>query len=261
MFRHPLPEQAELEGYYADPAYLESAYFADSGQGPAAAGPEVGIYLESLAWLDGNLVSVSAGERKLLDVGCGNGQFLALAEQHRWKCEGIELSHELCERARSLCVAELHRGDFLDVDLPAASYDVVTMWDLLEHVLDPDLVLARARELLRPGGCLVVFTINSESLFNWLGDISYRATGGRLTTAVELLYDARHNWYLTPSTLDRLLKQAGLRAVDRCQHRAYLGRWLSEPAPVWVKVAGNLVDLASMAASQCYRQLVYCRAV
>lgn len=133
------------------------------------------------------------------------------------------------------------------------------MWDLLEHVNDPQAALAAARRLLAPDGVLLVFTIDSASLFNLAGDALWRASGGRAVRPLKLLYDARHNFYFTRPALTRVLADAGFTPERWRADRAYLGRWVSEPAPWYLFAGGYVVDLASMAIGRPYRRTVYCR--
>src|SRR5205807_2163563 len=119
-------------------------------------------------------------------------------------------------------------------------FDVITMWDFLEHVLDPESVLAKVRRLLVPGGVLLVFTIDSTSLLNRVGGFLYHASRRRAVRILELLYDFRHNYYFTKPALAALLERSGFRIERWRAHRAHLGRWLAEPAP-WYLFAGGLV--------------------
>ena len=248
-FRHPQPSAAELRAMYEDPRYHESAYFHE----PGARSPELRIFRRGLADL---AALVSPG--RLLDVGCARGSFLALARERGWQAEGVELStrHAAHARARGFPVWE---GDFAAAPFAAGSFQAITMWDFLEHVNEPRTVLATARRLLAPDGVLLIFTIDSTSLFNLAGDALFRISGGRAVRPLELLYDARHNYYFTPSALARLLDDAGFRAERWRADRAYLGRWVSEPAPWYLFAGGFLVDLVSLLVGRPYRRTVYCR--
>jgi 2-polyprenyl-3-methyl-5-hydroxy-6-metoxy-1,4-benzoquinol methylase len=249
QFRHPLPSAAELHAMYEDPRYHASQYFDE----PGPRSPELRIFRRGLADL-AELVPVG----RLLDVGCARGTFLALARAAGWQAEGIELSHRHVElaRERGLTVFE---GDIATAALPAGSYQAVTMWDVLEHVNDPAAVLASARRLLAPGGVLLVFTIDSTSLFNVAGDVLFGVTGGRAVRPLELLYDARHNHYFTRAALVRVLGDAGFHVERWRTDRAYLGRWVSEPAPWYLFAGGFLLDVASLLVRRPYRRTAYCR--
>jgi 2-polyprenyl-3-methyl-5-hydroxy-6-metoxy-1,4-benzoquinol methylase len=252
-FRRPFPTAEELHAMYENPDYLNAAYFA-SARGSAS--PEIQIYGQALHWLGAH---VEGDARTLLDVGFGSGLFLRMARDAGWTAVGVEFSAAHAERAGREHGLDVRCGDFLTVPLAARTFDAVTMWDFLEHVLDPEAVLARAVTLLRPGGYIVIFTIDTSSLFNVLGHVLSKVAGRLAATPLELLYDARHNYYFTRRSLRSLLDRSGIRSMATSQHRAYLGRWLAEPAPWVIRVGGDLVDLASAAVGREYRQLLYCQ--
>ncbi len=259
-YRQPFPTPEETRALYDDPAYVHSEYFAGPPDADAAPRPEISIYHEGLDGLEARL-GRAPRDASLLDVGAGSGMFLTLAQQRGWRVEGVEMSQEHAARASADLGVPVHCADFEDAELrlAGAPYDAITLWDLLEHVRDPDATLERARHLLAPDGHLLIFTIDAGSLFNALADLGYRLTAGRLARPIELLYDARHNYYFTERTLGALIARGGFRVVERHPHRAHLGRWLVEPAPRWVLAGAELVDLASVPLRRQYRQLVFCQ--
>lgn len=259
LFRDPLPSAADLARMYNDPAYHGSPYFAESDDPSGAAHPEIAIYREALGELAARRAVRADGTRgKLLDVGCGSGSFLRRAAAAGWSASGVELGHDLAVAARRNHGLEVIEGDFADADLPLAAYDAVTMWDFLEHVVDPAATLERARQLLTPNGILVVFTIDSSSLFNVIGAVTYRATLGRWTRPCELLYDERHCFFFTGATLARLLDRAGFRVSGRSKFRAHLSRWLSRPVSLPIRLASEAIDVCSTLVGHPYRQLLFC---
>lgn len=256
--RDPLPSTAEMEGYYRDPAYIEGGYFDAPSPAASRESPETAIFREALEHLEGRRRAASLpATGRLLDVGAGSGSFLEMARSRGWAAEGVELSPELAARAARRSGARVACGDFPSVDLPRTSFDAVTLWDVLEHTADPGAFLDRARELLAPGGVLVVFTIDAASLFNAAGHLAWRLTLGRMTSPLELLYDKRHNHYFTSATLRRLIEGHGLRIERIDTHRAHLGRWLSEPASPLVLAGAEVIDLLSVPLRRPYRQLLY----
>lgn len=94
-----------------------------------------------------------AGADSLLDVGCGSGAFLSLVRKRlpRASLAGIDANPE----ARSVLPSGISLLASLDA-IPAASQDVVTLFQVIEHVADPFDMLQKARTALRPGGLLVV---------------------------------------------------------------------------------------------------------
>ena len=256
-FRHPLPDAAELWAMYEDERYHESVYFENARAGYRERAPEIRIYRRALA--DLAELAPRAEPGRLLDVGCATGVFLDLARAAGWQVRGVELSARHAAYARDAFGLDVWQGDLLAAPFAPGSFDVITMWDFLEHVLDARAVVACARRLLAPGGLLLVFTIDTASLFNVLGDLLQRVGGGRLARLPELLYDARHNYYFTGASLRRLLEDAGFRIERWRADRAYLGRWLAEPAPWYLVAGGYLVDLASLPLRLLYRRTAICR--
>jgi SAM-dependent methyltransferase len=107
------------------------------------------------AWLVARSGAPAGGA--VLDVGCSAGYFVEAALRRGFDARGLEPSEWLCERARARVGADrVVHATFEKAPLRPASFDVVTMWDVLEHAIDPVAFLARAREALRPGGLVVL---------------------------------------------------------------------------------------------------------
>jgi 2-polyprenyl-3-methyl-5-hydroxy-6-metoxy-1,4-benzoquinol methylase len=105
--------------------------------------------------------------RRLLDVGCGIGHFVATAHESGWDALGVDLSTAAIETAQRLG-ARCEAIDLFDSRLRPASYDVVIMSEFIEHVAPPGRFLARAEELLDRGGLLYLTTPNFDSLQRYL---------------------------------------------------------------------------------------------
>lgn len=100
---------------------------------------------------------------RLLDVGCGGGFFVGEAAAAGWEAEGTEVSAAAVEfgRARGW---RLHRGVLDDAPVAPGSLDVLTLFEVLEHVRDPAGLLRQCAGRLRPGGLLYLTTPNMGSL-------------------------------------------------------------------------------------------------
>lgn len=96
------------------------------------------------------LVIPYQGQGRFLDVGCGSGRMLTFMRDRGWTVAGVEIDPELSRRLD----VPIHCGDLTDCDFTAASFDVVHLSHVLEHLGDPAAALSRARDLLAPGGRL-----------------------------------------------------------------------------------------------------------
>ncbi len=151
---------------------------------------------------------------RVLDVGCAAGFFLAVAKEHGWKCTGVEPSPVMARFARERYGLEVHEGSLLEQRLPAGAFDLVTFWDVVEHLPEPLPVLREARRLLAPGGTLLVETQNVASLFA-------RLLGRRW----QHYKHAEHIYHFDPRTIRRLLGDAGFD-VEECR-AARAGKYVS----------------------------------
>ena len=137
---------------------------------------------------------------KILDVGSGSGYFLDCAKKNQMIPIGIELSTELRERSSREIGIKIYGCD-ID-ELPEdEKFDVITMFDLIEHVSDPVGLLTKAREKLRKGGIIVVFTPNFDSF----GIKVMREDSN-------LILPAEHLVYFTKKSLSEACTRAGLRS-------------------------------------------------
>jgi len=94
---------------------------------------------------------------RLLDVGCSKGFFLEAARDEGWDAVGVELNRNAVDEARARGL-DVRHGGLGDQAFEEASFDVLTLFDLIEHTRDPRAIFAVCRALLRPQGILVVTT-------------------------------------------------------------------------------------------------------
>jgi 2-polyprenyl-3-methyl-5-hydroxy-6-metoxy-1,4-benzoquinol methylase len=102
---------------------------------------------------------------RLLDIGCSSGLFLAAARDAGWQVRGLEYSPDSAQMARQQHGLAVVTGELGSDTFEPSSFDVVTLWDVIEHVPDPRTVLARIGPLLAPGGLLLLKTPNIDGLY------------------------------------------------------------------------------------------------
>jgi SAM-dependent methyltransferase len=98
----------------------------------------------------------------ILDIGCSSGGFLGTMGDV-WKPYGIEMEASTADKARAATGAEVFVGDVMDAPFQPGSFDVITAFDLLEHVYHPRPFLAKVHEWLKPGGIFFTMLPNIDS--------------------------------------------------------------------------------------------------
>jgi len=166
---------------------------------------------------------------RLLDIGCGTGLFLAVARRRGWQTFGLDDCLEATEHARDHFDLEVLDGDFSEIAERGEHFDVITMWDIIEHARDPVALLANAKEVLAPGGVMGISTPNQRSILDIILGTAYRLTGGALFTPLEKIYFEQHFLYFDPDTLTAAIQRAGLEvAFEKLEltdlRRLYLSR-------------------------------------
>lgn len=137
-----------------------------------------------------------------LDIGCGRGQILDQLRLRGWRVIGTEISEESARYAREVLDLDVRVGELRDLNLPAGSFDLITLWHVLEHMPEPASLLADVVRLLRPSGALLVAVPNFGSPeARWGRDRWFH------------LDVPRHLAHLDQPTLRRLLEGAGLQPI------------------------------------------------
>ena len=109
-----------------------------------------------------NLIRKHANGTNLLDIGCAHGFFLFAAAQAGYKTKGIEISQDAAAYAKREFGLNVEAKAFEDLRFPENHFDVVTLWQVLEHVPYPLAVLREVHRILKPKGLVAVSTPNIE---------------------------------------------------------------------------------------------------
>jgi len=128
------------------------------------------LYLDTFRRRSRVIAAYRRAPGRVLDVGCAAGFFLKVMADKGWETHGVEISPPVAEYARStLGLKNVRTGEAtLLKEMEPASFDVVTFWDVVEHLEDPREALRLARPLLKDDGILIVETQNVESAFAYL---------------------------------------------------------------------------------------------
>lgn len=189
---------------------------------------------------------------RILDVGCAAGYFLRVAQEHGHDVHGVEVSAAIAgEAVKALGAERIHIGTLEDAvrakGHAPGSFDLVTLWDVIEHVPDPQSLLRTIRGLIRPGGKLLLETQNVAS--KWA-----RLLGRRWH---HYKHD-EHLYHFTPATATRLLADCGFAVesigaalagkyvsfgflAERAQRLGRVVGWLLHPL-AWLRAANVYVN-------------------
>lgn len=210
---NPTPVEADLAKAYA-------TYFTHDKEGkspkPGASFRDRLYALYRAANYPGWLISGIAREKqrralmflddrktgKLLDVGCGDGQFLSEMQTLGWNVDGIDFDAAGIRAAKSRYGLTLRHGDLRQADLAGESFDAITMSHVIEHLVDPVGMLVEIRRVLKSGGCIVVTTPN-------VGSLGHRKFGAHWFG----LDAPRHLNLFSTGSLSEIAQRAGFKIV------------------------------------------------
>jgi 2-polyprenyl-3-methyl-5-hydroxy-6-metoxy-1,4-benzoquinol methylase len=140
---------------------------------------------------------------RLLEMGCGSGNFLAAAAAHGWAAEGMDFDEKAIAAANVLTGVTARVGDLDDPALVDGRYDAIVMNHVIEHLPDPVHAFARCAALLRPGGRLVMVTPNMAAQGRDIFGPDWRG-----------LEIPRHLHLFTAASLRRLAGEAGFSSIQ-----------------------------------------------
>jgi 2-polyprenyl-3-methyl-5-hydroxy-6-metoxy-1,4-benzoquinol methylase len=226
VYMNPRPHHQKVQDSYGE---VRDERYLEEEQG------RVETFTESL-----ELVAGFAPGRRLLDVGCHVGTFLEIAEQAGFDVAGVEPSRWAADVARKRISGTVHCGAVEDAPLPDGGYDVVTMWDVVEHLPDPALDLRAVYHALRPGGIFSLSTMDVDALFP-------RVAGSRWPWYMQM-----HLVYFSRRTLAEMLRREGFHIVDVRAHvrrvrLSYLASRLDAYVPPAARALGAVLDRSGLA--------------
>ncbi|MDA9101202.1 class I SAM-dependent methyltransferase [Omnitrophica bacterium] len=156
---------------------------------------------------------VKKGNHSLLDVGCGVGHFMNAAKKRDWKVTGLDISKIASEAALEAYGVDVKVGTLEEAPIKPATFDAITMWDVIEHIRRPLENVRAANRLLKINGILVMKTPNEAGLFKKIALFCYRLFGRRGSFLLKYVYYVPHYFSYSRRTMNRLLRQTGFKPV------------------------------------------------
>lgn len=142
---------------------------------------------------------------RLLDIGCASGTFLSvMRSQGKWELYGVEPNARVASVATQNTGAVVFVGTLTDARFSEQYFDVVTMWDVLEHVYNPQTTLDEIFQILKPGGVLIIRVPNGASL--------QAKIFGKFWAGLDA---PRHLYVFSFQSLSTMLSKSGFEVVDK----------------------------------------------
>jgi 2-polyprenyl-3-methyl-5-hydroxy-6-metoxy-1,4-benzoquinol methylase len=139
---------------------------------------------------------------RLLEVGCAYGFFLEVVRPF-WEGKGVDVSAGAIRHARQTLGLNAVEAEFLELPEEPETYDLICLWDTVEHLPHPVRVIEKAARWLKPGGALVLTTGNIDSSVARFRKERWRQ-----------IHPPTHLYYFSPATLGRAVEGAGLTVAD-----------------------------------------------
>jgi 2-polyprenyl-3-methyl-5-hydroxy-6-metoxy-1,4-benzoquinol methylase len=230
-----------LDEIYRDSDYDQHPYFdRDQTEEDTLGQRRYRDYARGLSFVSQN----SSG--RLLDVGAGSGTFLRISSKAGWQVEGVEMSPSLSASASGNGSIPMHVGAFEEIPLNPDTYDAITFWDIIEHVIDPKTVIQKAFSILKPGGAVLFCTPDEDSLLPKIGRMLY-ACGVHYPALA--LHPTNHTYFFSKRGFRSLLQEIGFRVVKTYSQAAYF-----EHSPLASKAQKLGIHAIETAASLIDRQ-------
>jgi len=193
LLTYPKPSLEQLPSYYESEDYISHT---DSKR---SLFEKMYQFIKSIALKNKvTLINSLSSKGKLLDIGAGTGDFLVTAKNSGWQIIGMEPN----EKAKA--IAEKKGVEFVNdfKELPNQSFDVITMWHVLEHVPNLDEYLAELKRLIKPNGTIIIAVPNFKSF-----DATYY---GKYWAAYDV---PRHLWHFSKTSIQKLFEKQNMNVA------------------------------------------------
>ncbi len=173
--------------------------------------------LAAIARAQADAIDLLCGVRRqgrILEVGCSRGHLLEILEERGWESCGVDLSAASAQEARARVSGPIHQGIVELLPLPTDHFDVVAMFDVLAHLPQPRGTLDAMATALKPGGLLVLSTVNESWPLVPVFQALFKTLPGRTKDLRDEMYEGQHYCYFGEKTVGRLLEEVGLQLLE-----------------------------------------------
>jgi 2-polyprenyl-3-methyl-5-hydroxy-6-metoxy-1,4-benzoquinol methylase len=182
------------------PSYYESEDYISHTDGKRSLFERMYHLIKNIALKNKlKLINTKSQKGKLLDIGAGTGDFLVVANNDGWQTIGTEPS----EKAKGIAITKGVKFAESLSSLENNSFDVITMWHVLEHVPNLEEYIIELKRLLKPSGTIIIAVPNFKSF-----DAEYY---GKFWAAYDV---PRHIWHFSKTAIDKLFSEKKMKLVE-----------------------------------------------
>lgn len=194
VFTNPRPEPTELGKYYESPEYVSHTKTKKGLINFLYHIVKQYSLVKKIQLINRLLV-----KGKLLDYGCGTGDFLSVCKNSGWEISGIEPNAMARKSAEALLSVQIN-DKLSENSYPEKHFDIITLWHVLEHISDLDKTVNTLLSVLKPGGIFLVAVPN------------YNSYDARVYGKYWAAFDVpRHLYHFVPETITMYFKSKGLK--------------------------------------------------
>ena len=198
------------------------------------------------------LLGKQSHDIRLIDVGCSRGQFVAAACRLGFNAEGVEPAPHIAAAAQAAGL-KVHQGLLEDLHFPDASFDVLTLFEVVEHLKQPLELLRECRRVLKPGGMLLISTVNTAS---W--------TMAAMKDRWDYFHidkDSGHISFFNPRSMRMLAERCGFALQNVATRNVRFFEKGDVPAVLYrsAKIAAELLNFPAQLFGKGHEMLAYLR--
>jgi len=150
---------------------------------------------------------------RILDIGCGFGYFLSVAKEKGWDCFGVEISEEIAEMGKQTYNLNIETTPFEKTNYPTDYFNVITLWNVLDEMMNPVEIIREIKRILAPGGILFIRTPNAD-LHIMIYRICLLLSSIGLTKLIPKGVYIFHIYNFSNTSLRKLLEREGFSNIN-----------------------------------------------
>lgn len=199
VFLNPQPDEKFLSQFYVFNYYGNQSFFY-----------YIFSFINNFIIKNKATLILKRKKGKILDIGCGDGDFLNFMKDRGWQVYGVEPSKSGAKLSKQKLKTNIYNIVLSKVRFPKQYFDVVTMWHVLEHVDNSYDALKEVRRITKNNGLLIVAVPNIDSF--------QAKIGGKKWFHLDV---PRHLYHFSPETLRKLLEKNGFK-IEKINHFSFI---------------------------------------